>query len=99
MGTTSGPAIRCTVEGAEKLPRELGGSDGVCATITRALAAKGIDAESASVTVEVKSDSIMSATATIAGRAFPAQTVGVSDRSLNPRAVEMLAAAVAGQVE
>ncbi|QNM83784.1 hypothetical protein H8M03_05540 [Sphingomonas sabuli] len=103
MGTTSGPAIRCTVENAGKLPADLGGSAGVCAAIERALAPKvaeaGVDASSVTIALAVKSPHQMSAVATVDGRALPQQNVGTTDRPLTAGAIKMLAAALADQIK
>ena len=103
MGTTANPDIRCTVVGGEVLPSELGGSDAVCATIERAAAPAmqraGLPASSLSVAIAVKSPSRISAAVSVADRVLPEQHVGIADRPLNARAIEMLANAVAAQIE
>lgn len=103
MGTMADPALRCTVAGAEALPGEIGGSEAVCAAIERAAAPAikraGISASSVAVAVAVKSPSRLSAIASVGERSLPEQHVGISDRPINARAIDMLARAVAAQIE
>lgn len=94
--------IRCTVEGGEKLPAEVAGPDAVCAAIERAvlpvLERSGMAASNISVAVTVKSDNRIAAVASAGERTMPEQNVGITDRKLNGRAVEMLAQAIAVQL-
>ena len=103
MTSTSPQAISCSVEGKDKLPPEIGGEEGICTAIGSAalpaLQSAGIAPASFAVAVSVTSEHGMSATASVNGRALPEQKVGISDRPLNARAVQMLAAAVAGELE
>ena len=102
MTSTTAQGISCSVEGGEKLPPDIGGEDGVCETIGSAalpaLQSAGIAPTSLAVAVRVTSEHQMSATASVNGRALAEQKVGISDRPLNERAVQMLAAAVAGEL-
>ncbi|MBV9528973.1 MAG: hypothetical protein JOZ79_11510 [Sphingomonas sp.] len=98
---TNDAAIRCSVERAEKLPAGLN-TDTLCATIRgaggAALNRAGLDPSALSVRITVDSERKLSATATLNGRTLPEHHVGISDRSLNARAVELLATAIAGEV-
>lgn len=102
MNSVSTHGLRCAVEGEEKLPAEIGGEPAVCAAIAGAalpaLERAGIAPGSLAVRVKVASPYLMSAVASIDGRALPEQKVGISDRPLNARAVQMLADALAGEL-
>jgi hypothetical protein len=102
MNSVSQSGLRCVVDGEEKLPPEVGGPVRLCAAIERAalpqLQNAGIAPVTVAVRVTVKSSSRISAVASIGDRALPEQNVGISDRPLNVRAVDMLAQAVAGQL-
>jgi hypothetical protein len=95
-------AIRCSVDLAANLPREIGGPDAVCAAISEAalpaLRRAGIPASAMSVKVRVVSDHRISGVASLDGRDLPEHVIDVADRSLNRRAIEMLAAAMAAEV-
>lgn len=99
MNSVSAKAVRCAVEGEQKLPPEIGGKAAVCAAIAGAampeLERAGISPQSVAVTVTVRSPHFISAVASVDGRALPEQKVGTSDRPLNALAVRMLADAVA----
>lgn len=98
MTTASGPEIRCSVVGAEKLPAELGGADAVCAAVRGALQGSSL-AEGASVTVTVRSPySAAASVTTSAGSELPEVNVAISDRSLNKRSIAMLAEGIARQL-
>lgn len=102
MTTSSSERMSCSVEGAEKLPRALGGQSGICSVIEKALAPAiaggGIPYSAVSVKVEVKSDSRISAVASVSGKLLPEQNVATSDRALNAAALQMLANALAAEV-
>lgn len=102
MTSTSAQGISCSVEGEDKLPPGIGGEQGVCGAIARAalpaLQRSGIAPASVAVTVKVTSESTITAVASVNGRALAEQKLGISDRPLNARAVEMLATAVAGEL-
>ncbi len=102
MASTSPQKISCAVQGEDKLPPGLGGQAEVCSAVARAalpaLERAGIAPAALAVTVKVTSGHSLSAVAVVNGRALPEQKVGVSDRALNARAVEMLAAALAGEI-
>jgi hypothetical protein len=98
--TSSNPAtVECTVQGAGKLPAGLDAA-AVCAAVRAAtqpaLAASG--ASALSVKVTVVSESKLMAVATLGGEALPEHHVASSDRSLNARAVDMLAQAIAADI-
>lgn len=102
MNSVSSQSFRCTVEGESKLPPKLGGEAGVCGsiadTVIPALQRAGIPPNSVAVTVRVKSASRISAVPSIDEQTLPEQHVGISDRPLNARAVQMLADAVAREL-
>lgn len=102
MTATSGPSIHCTVAGAEKLPASLGGESAICSAIAAAAAsvleAARIAPAAVSVEVTVKSESRMSAIATVRGKPLAEQNVASSDQALNSGAVQMLANAVANAI-
>jgi hypothetical protein len=87
----------CQVSGAGKLPAELGGADGLCAEIARAL--QPVSPKPAAVAVTVASPYLASASVTLAdGQKLETIKVGNSDRPLNRRAIQMLAEGIATQV-
>lgn len=102
MSSTSTEQLRCAVQGEEKLPPEVGGEGAVCSAMKRAvepvLQQSGVSAAVVSVSVEVKSEYRISAIASVGGRALPEQHVASTDRVLNPRAIDMLARAVASEL-
>ena len=102
MNGVSADGLRCAIEGEDQLPAETGGEAGVCAAVARAVLPEieraGIAPASVSVTVTVASPYAMAATASVGGRALPEQKVGISDRPLNARAVQMLADALAREL-
>jgi hypothetical protein len=102
MNSATGSRISCTVEGAEKLPSEIGGEEAVCAALERAAAATlrqaGVAPSALSVSVNVRSAYRISAVASLDGKTIPEQQVGISDRELNARAIDMLAQAVAAEL-
>lgn len=98
MTTAPDPDIRCNVVGADKLPAEVGGADAVCAAIRSALQGNSV-AQGASVAVTIRSPyGAAAAVTTAAGRVMPEVNVAISDRSLNPRSIAMLAEGVARQL-
>jgi hypothetical protein len=102
MASTRPETIRCSVKLATNLPAEIGGPDAVCAAITEAtlpaMQRAGIDASKLSVEVRVVSNHRIAAAATLSGRQLPEHVIDVADRSLNRRAIDMLAAAMAAEV-
>ena len=58
----------------------------------------GIDPSKLSVEVRVVSNHRIAASATLSGRQLPEHVVDVADRSLNRRAIDMLAAAMAAEI-
>jgi hypothetical protein len=102
MNSTPSQSFRCVVEGAERLPPGLGGGDAVCSAVAKAatpvLERNGVDAGAVSVVITVQSASAISAATSVAGKSLPEQKVAISDRSLNPRAIDMLANAVAAEL-
>lgn len=102
MNSTSTEQLRCVVQGEEKLPAEIGGGGAVCSAITRAsapvLQRGGVAPGTVSVSVEVISPYRISATPSVGGRTLPEQHVGISDRPLNARALDMLGQAIAAEL-
>ena len=102
MTGNSGPLIHCTVEGAEKLPSEVGGEGAVCSAIAAAAAGTLKQAKLSpadlSVAVTVKSDSLISAVPSVRGKPLAEQNVATSDRALNANALNMLGNAVANAI-
>jgi hypothetical protein len=95
MTTSPNQALPCTVEGADKLPAEIGGADAVCAAIREALGGEA----GVSVAVRIISPYAAAALVTTAdGRKLPQVNVSISDRALNKRSIDMLAQGVAGQL-
>jgi hypothetical protein len=97
MNDAASKSGHCRVIDGEKLPRELGGEQALCAAIAQAL---GPDvANRAAIEVSVISPYLLSATVIMTdGRRLPAVKVGSSDRPLGSRAVQMLADSIAVQV-
>lgn len=96
MSDSTGKLNHCRVIDGEKLPRELGGEQALCAAIAQAL--QPDVANGAAIEVSVISPYLLSATVTLAdGRRLPAIKVGSSDRTLSRRAVQMLADSIAAQ--
>lgn len=102
MSSTSTGQLRCVVQGEDLLPPELGGQAAVCSAIQQAatpvLQRAGIAPAAVSVSVQVTSQSTISATASVGGTSRPEQHVATSDRLLNPGAIDMLARAVASDL-
>lgn len=102
MSSTSAEQLRCIVQGEEKLPAEVGGEAAVCSAIERAAApalqSAGLSPAAVSISVEVKSQYRISAVPAVGGRSLPEQHVGISDRPLNARAIDMLANAIAAEL-
>ena len=94
----SAPVRPCHVIGGEKLPASTGGPAGICAAVERAMASKAPKLQY-SVEVRVLSPSALSATIVAKGRTLPKQDFAVSDRNLNPGAIERFAQAIAEVVK
>ena len=92
--------IACSVVGADKLPAEIGGADSVCRIIRAAAEPAAAErGQAATIMVEVVAPSAAVAKVTMAdGRSLAPARIDVSDRSLNGRAIEMLAKAAADQI-
>lgn len=91
-------AQRCTVVGGEKLPAEIGGANGVCEAIERAVQA---GAPSAAYTVEVRVPRAYMLAATITmgdGRILPEQKLAVSDSKLRRSSLERFAKSLAAEI-
>jgi hypothetical protein len=85
----------CRVEGAEKLPAELGGAQAVCSVLEGSLGKLAPK----TVALTVRSPFLINAEVTaVDGRRLPTVTVGRSDRPLSGRAIRMLAEAIAAQL-
>lgn len=84
----------CSVAGAEKLPKDTGGADGICAALDRAAAAKAPGVRY-SAQFRVPSPSVLIASLTVNGRKLPEQRFGVMDRNLNPGSIERFAQSLA----
>lgn len=98
MTDAEGPAIRCTVSGAEKIPG-LGGAGAVCDIIVQAVSGASRSAGvEASVAVEVLSPHAMVARTVVDGHRLAERRIDISDRTLNAQAVETLARAIAQQL-
>jgi hypothetical protein len=89
----SGP---CRVVGGEKLPNGAGAT-AICAAIERAMASRAPTVRY-SAEVRVLSKAALSATIVANGRTLPEQQFAVSDRDLNPGAIERFAQALADEV-
>lgn len=95
MDGPSASELSCTVVGAEKLPARIGGADGLCAAIRTAAGANSAGA----VVLRVKSPySVTAAVTDRGGRKHPDIGASIADRTLNRRAVEMLAKEIARQL-
>lgn len=90
----SAPHPRCHVVGGEKLPASTGGAAGICAAVERAMASSAPTVKY-EVEVRVLSASALSATIMAKGKTLPKQDFAVSDRNLNPRAIQRFAEAIA----
>lgn len=101
MTSQNAPTIHCSVERGEKLPSGLT-AEFVCAAIRNAVAPAlqraRLSPASLAVRVTVESDRKLVAAATLGGKALPEHRIGISDRTLNARAVDMLATAIAADV-
>ena len=97
MSPAADPA-RCRVIGAEKLPADSGGGDGLCTAIERAAAARA-PGVAYSVEVRVRSAYGLAATLTTGdGRKLPEQNLRISDRTLTRGSLQRFAEALAGQL-
>jgi hypothetical protein len=95
MDGPSANELSCTVIGAQKLPAEIGGANGLCAAIRTAAGANSGGA----VVLRVKSPySVTAAVTDRGGRKHPEIGASISDRTLNRKAVEMLAREIARQL-
>ena len=101
MTSRNPSAVYCSLEQGGKLPKGLVASD-VCAAIQSAAAPAleraGLSPSALSVRVTVVSDRKLVASATLGGKALPEHRIGISDRALNARAVQMLASAIAADI-
>ena len=98
MNSPSPQLIDCRVVGGDKLPASSGGSEALCAAITRAAAAE-VPARKFSVEVRVLGPSSLAATLTTAeGKKLPEQKMAISDRSLTKGSLERFAKAIVGQL-
>ena len=84
----------CRVLDAAKLPPEAGGADAICGAVARAMAAKAPGLRY-SAAIRVVSKSSLAAELSADGRKLPEQRFSVSDRNLNPLAIENFADALA----
>lgn len=99
-GMTQSPSRpeHCRVIGGEKLPAEIGGPQGLCATIEEAVQQR-VPSTSFAIEVRVLSDSSLAATVKLQnGRTLPEQRMAVSDRKLNRGSVLRFASAIASQI-
>ena len=99
-GMTHSPSRpeHCRVIGGEKLPAEIGGPRGLCATIETAVRQR-LPSASFAVEVRVLSDSSLAATVKLRnGRTLPELRMAVSDRKLNRGSVIRFASAIASQI-
>ena len=88
--------IQCRVIGGEKLPAASGGSDALCAAISRAAEA-GFPGKSFSVEVRVQGSSTLRATLTTSdGTVLPERRYSVSDQSLSKESFDRFAKALIG---
>lgn len=95
MDGPSANQLSCTVVGAQMLPAEIGGADGLCTAIRTAAGANS----AGTVVLRVKSPYAVTAAATDrGGRKHPEIGASIADRTLNRRAVEMLAKEIARQL-
>jgi hypothetical protein len=85
---------QCTVNGAEKLPAEVGGANALCGALERAVAAK-VPGLRYSAELRVASPSALIANLTVNGRKLPEQRFGVMDRNLNPGSIQRFAQSLA----
>ena len=98
MTSPTSPLTGCRVVGGDKLPASSGGSEALCAAITKAAAAQA-EGGRFSVEVRVLGSSRLAATLTTAdGRKLPEQRFAVSDRSLTKSSFERFARALAVEV-
>ena len=93
--TNASSADRCTVVGADKVISALGGIDALCAIVESAIASS---ATKASVQIEVLNPNAAVARTTVAGQLLQERRIDASDRPLNRRSIELLAKAVADQL-
>ena len=84
----------CRVHDAARLPAEAGGADAICGAVARAAAAKAPSVRY-NAEIRVVSRSSLAAELTADGRKLPEQRFSVSDRDLNPLAIEHFADALA----
>lgn len=98
---TTTDTVHCSVERAEKLPAGLTDSS-ICNAVRTAaapaLAHGGHSPAALSVRITVESETKLVGTATLSGKALPEHRIGISDRGLNARAVDMLANAIAADI-
>lgn len=99
---TSGQGLNCTVRNADKLPPELGGEAAICSMMAKILLPSlhqaGLASSAFALFVSVKSESRISAVASVNGKPVPEQNVASSDRALSAGAIEMLAQGIAREL-
>ena len=95
--TGHGKQHPCRVVGGDKLPASAGGSDAICAAITRAVAARAPHARF-SAEVKVMTPSLLSTSLVVDGRALPEQKFAVMDSDLNTHSIERFAQSIAAVV-
>jgi hypothetical protein len=89
--------VRCTVVGGDKLATQLGGTELVCHTIERAIAAR-TPTRDYRVEVKIISPSRLSAQLMVQGRLLPEQRFAVMDRKLSSSSIQHFADSLAGLV-
>ena len=101
MTSTSTEELRCTVEGEDKLPGNIG-AETICSAIRRAAApalrSAALSPADVSVSVQVTSQHTLTGAATVGGTKLPENHVATMDRPLTERAVGMLADGIAAEL-
>lgn len=98
MNLPSNETVVCRVIGGDKLPADTGGSDALCAAISRAAAAKTPELRF-KVEVQVRGPSAMTAVLTTAdGKTLPEQHFSISDRGLTKGSIDRFASALVDEI-
>lgn len=94
MNTGMERDVRCSVHGAERLPLDVGGVDGVCTEIQRAAAAAGVGPVKVRVTVH-SSNELSAQITNRQGRTLPELRFAKSDQPLSRASVGRFARTIA----
>lgn len=98
MSQSTDEVPACRVIGGEKLSAEIGGADGLCAAVEKAIREKA-PAARYSIELRVVSDHTLAASITLGdGRELPERKMSISDRQFNRGAIDRFAESIASEI-